>query len=152
MRNTIQKISQETLTLVNYLQEKQPGESLPYNQIEKETGVKMNIAGKGYLRSALNKLKMEKETNVGKGITIASEKSVTTIMIHRLGAIDNAVKRGERSYKHLSQSFFNKLNEDEKKQILFMGAAFGAIRVAAEMGKKSLKEATKISNYQKIEK
>jgi hypothetical protein len=141
---TLAKISEESLTLIKYLEGVEHGQILSYQKIEQDTGVKMDTAaGKSYLRTACKKLHREYSCLRGVGIEMASPKSATTLVVGRLIKIDNAVKRGERTYNNVSVAFYNELPPNEQKQINFIGAAFGAIRVAAENGKYYLKNATK---------
>ena len=141
---TLAKISEESLTLMNYLKDVEHGQILSYQQIEQDTGVKMsNPAGRSYLRTACKKLKREYSCIRGIGIKLASADTATTLVIGRLVKIDNAVKRGERTYNNVSIAFYNELTPNEQKQINFVGAAFGAIRVAAENGKYYLKNIQK---------
>ena len=143
---TLAKISEESLTLISYLKDVEHGQILSYQQIEKDTGVKMNTPnGRSYLRTACKKLKREYSCIRGVGIELASVKTASTLVIGRLVKIDNAVKRGERTYNNVSIAFYNELPPIEQRQINFIGAAFGAIRVAAENGKYYLKNAKKIT-------
>lgn len=143
---TLAKISEESLTLVNYLKDVEHGQILSYQQIEKDSGVKMNTqAGRSYLRTACKKLRREYSCIRGVGIKLASADTATTLVIGRLVKIDNAVKRGERTYNNVSVAFYNELSPAEQKQINFVGAAFGAIRVAAENGKYFLKNVVKVT-------
>jgi len=146
---TIQTISVNTISIIEYLKDKKPGEKITYKMITTATGVNMNVAGKSYLRTALHKLKLEYECIMNMGIILASEKNTTRILVHKLVKIDNAVKRGEKSYKNLNLSFYDKLSDQERKQINFIGAAFGAIRLAAENGRQIFKF-EKVSNYKSI--
>ena len=144
---TLAKISEESLTLVNYLKDVEHGQILSYQQIEQDTGVKMNtMAGRSYLRTACKKLKREYSCLRGVGIKLADKETATTLVIGRLVKIDNAVKRGERTYNNVSIAFYNELSPAEQKTINFVGSAFGAIRVAAEQGKYYLKNAVKVNN------
>ena len=141
---TLAKISEESLTLINYLKNVEHGQILSYQQIEKDSGVKMNNpAGRSYLRTACKKLKLEYSCLRGVGIKMAGADTAMTLVVGRLVKIDNAVKRGERTYNNVSMAFYNELEPAEQKQINFVGAAFGAIRVAAENGKYYLKNITK---------
>jgi len=146
---TIPQISEKTLLIVNFLSTQHPGALITYKMIERATGVKMNTAGKSYLRTALHKLKLEYERVINEGIILAWEKNTTRILTHKLTKIDNAVKRGEKSYLNLNQAFYDKLTAIERKQINFIGAAFGAIRLAAENGRKAISP-QKVSNYKQI--
>jgi hypothetical protein len=142
--STLAKISEDSLKLVNYLKDIEHGQILSYQQIEKDTGVKMNTqTGRSYLRTACKKLRREYSCLRGIGIQLASVNTATTLVVGRLVKIDNAVKRGERTYNNVSLAFYNELAPEEQKQLNFVGAAFGAIRVAAENGKYFLKNIQK---------
>lgn len=144
---TLAKISEDTLTLIRYLEGVEHGQMLSYQKIEQDTGVKMDTpAGKSYLRTACKKLHREYSCLRGVGIELASPKSATTLVVGRLVKIDNAVKRGERTYNNVSIAFYNELPPAEQKQINFIGAAFGAIRVAAENGKYYLKNTVRANS------
>ncbi len=137
---TLAKISEESLILINYLKDIEHGQILSYQQIQQDTGVKMDTpAGKSYLRTACKRLHREYSCLRGVGIEMASSKTASTLVVGRLVKIDNAVKRGERTYNNVSLAFYNELPPEEQRQINFIGAAFGAIRVAAENGKYYLK-------------
>jgi len=143
---TLAKISEESLTLINYLKDVEHGQILSYQQIEQDTGVKMNNpAGRSYLRTACKNLKREYSCLRGVGIKLASADSAMTLVVGRLVRIDNAVKRSERTYHNVSMAFYNELEPAEQKQINFVGAALGAIRVAAENGKYYLKNIAKMA-------
>jgi hypothetical protein len=143
---TLAKISEESLTLMNYLKDVEHGQILSYQQIEQDTSVKMNTpAGRSYLRTACKKLKREYSCIRGIGIKLADKHTATTLVIGRLVKIDNAVKRGERTYNNVSIAFYNELSPLEQRTINFVGAAFGAIRVAAENGKYYLKNIQKVN-------
>jgi hypothetical protein len=135
---TIAEVSQETIKIENYLSSRNYGEFVSYADIEENTGVSMDIKGKGYMRTALRRMKCEYSPVRGAGIELASEKNTTRIIIHKLEKIDNAVKRSERTYDNLIP-FHEKLNQEELKSVQLVGAAFGAIRLAAANGKRYLK-------------
>lgn len=139
---TIQEVSQETLKIESFLNEKKPGDFISYKDIHNNTDVEMNNRGKSFMRTATKRLKLEYSVVRGEGIELASPGTTISIMTHKLVRIDNAVKRGEKSYNNLIP-FYNELNEDEQKKINFVGAAFGAIRLAASNGKKMLANKSK---------
>ncbi len=148
---TLAKISEESLRLIEYFKGVEHGQMLSYQQIEKDTGVKMDTpAGRSYLRTACKNLRREYSCIRGVGIEMASPQNASTLIIGRLAKIDNAVKRGERTYNNVSIAFYNELTPAEQRQINFVGAAFGAIRVAAENGKYLLKNAQKVSEQNPI--
>lgn len=141
-KQTIPEISRETLILEEYIRNKENGVELSFEQITHETGITMDQYNKNHLRTACKRAKREYSSIYGYGIKIADTKSVMPILTNRLIKIDRTVKRGERSQKLLQQQFFNSLSEQEQKNILFIGACFGAIRVAAENGRLLFKQNT----------
>lgn len=144
------QISKETLLIEDRLKELKNGEFISYQQIENDTGVKMDNKGKSYMRSALHRLKKEYAAVRGQGIEIASIDNANTIMIGRVVKIDNAVKRGERTHKILNSEFYDQMTPDEQKQQTLIGAAFGVLRAVASNGKKVLNSsmnAKEISNH-----
>jgi len=142
---TIAKISEETLRIINYLQDIPHGQMLTYNLIAKECDVVMDTRGKSYLRTACKKLKREYSPIIGIGIELASAQTATGLVANKLVRIDKAVRRGERTYNNVTSDFYTEFTPQEQKQINFIGAAFGAIRVAAENGKHFLKNTTNMT-------
>ena len=134
-KRTIPEISKETLILEEYIRTKEDGTELSFEQITHETGITMNTYNKNHLRTACKRAKREYASIYGYGIKLADDKTVMPILTNRLVKIDRTVKRGEKSQKILQEQFFNSLSEQEQKNILFIGACFGAIRAAAENGK-----------------
>lgn len=133
---TIPDVARETLIIEEYLKDINPGTTITYSQIEQQTGVAMDNKGKKFLGTALKRLKLEKETIYGQGIVLSSPHNATRIVTHRLVKVDNAVKRAEKTHKNINSKFYNELNPEEQKKMTYIGAAFGAIRVAADMHKK----------------
>ena len=142
---TIAEISEETLKIINYLQDIPHGQLLTYADVEKDTGVKMDLKGKSYLRTACKKMKREYTPVYGVGYELASAENAIGLVTHRLVKIDKAVKRGEKTYNNVTTNFYSDFTPQEQKQINFIGAAFGAIRVAAENGKHFLKNTTNLT-------
>lgn len=150
MKKTIAQISKETLKLVDYFGRCKPGQQMTYESIENATGVTMDERGKSFMRTALHKLKIEYSVIIGKGIKLADPGTTMPIVVHKLGRIDKAVKRAERSQKNLQQKFFDSLDVPEQRQLLYLGAVFGAIRVASNNGKLvyANKKMSNVSNIQ----
>ena len=134
-RNVIAKVSEETLKIERFLDTKKPGDTISYDEIAHETGVEMTNDGKAKLRSALRRLKVEYSPVRGYGIRMADAGLVMPLLSNKIVRIDRAVKRADRTQKNLQVQFFEALTPDEQRQVLFAGAVFGAIRVAAENGR-----------------
>lgn len=134
-RKTIPEVSKETLILQTYIAAQPDGADLSFEKITVDTGIQMDAANKDHLRTACKRAKREYSSIYGYGIQLADTGSVMPILTNRLVKIDRTVKRGEKSQKLLQERFFHDLDEKEQRDILFIGACFGAIRVAAENGK-----------------
>lgn len=140
MNKTIAEISKEALQIEQYLKGCNAGEFVAYKEIEAKTGVTMDGHGKGYLRTALNRLKMEYTCVRGSGIELASPDNSMEIISQKVVKIDNSVKRAEKTYKNITHSFYDKLSNEDKKQVHFVGSVFGAIRLAANNAKSFFKK------------
>ena len=132
---TIGEVSQDTLKLQNFLSDQPHGVVLAYADIQRETGVEMFIAGRAHLRQAMKHLRREYSCIRGYGVRLADAGGVMPILSSRIKRIDRAVTRADRSQRILQDQFFTSLNEQDQKKILFAGAVFGAIRLAAEQRK-----------------
>ena len=134
-KKTVPEISKETLILQTYIEGLDNGAELSWEKIENDTGILMDNNNKAHLRTACKRARREYSCIYGYGIRLADTESVMPILTNRLVKIDKTVKRGEKSQKILQEQFFHTLSEKEQKDILFVGACFGAIRIAAENGK-----------------
>lgn len=134
-RDVIAKVSEETLKIERYIEPLPPGEVVAYETVAEETGVLMDLSGKAKLRSALRRLKREYSQIKGYGVRLADPEMVMPLISHRVVKIDSAVRRADKTHKNLQRQFFASLTPDEQRQVLFAGAVFGAIRVAAENGR-----------------
>jgi len=148
---TIQKVSEDTLKIENYLKDQNEGQEITYSEIAQETGVKMDNRGKTFLRTAFKRLKIEYECQKGKGIRLACKDSANTILVHRVVKIDNAVKKTGRTHKNLTNRFYDRLDEQEKKFSNMVGSWLGAARVIARNGKNILNTQVKLGNYKNPE-
>lgn len=129
------EVSEKVLILQNYIENQKDGAEISYITIEHETGVNMDQRGKQTLRRSIKRAKKEFSTIYNYGIKLASPETALSILSNKIIRIDNSVKRAEKTQLNLKKQFFHQLTAEEKKQILFAGAVFGAIRVAAENGK-----------------
>lgn len=151
MKKTIAELDKESIQIQEFLAIQKRGAELSYMAIEHGSGVKMDLRGKTHLRRALHRMKIEYSCTFGYGIRLADTGSVMPILSTRISRIDRAVKRGDRSQRILQEQFFNSLSAEEQKQILFAGAVFGAIRLAADQGRQLYKKRESLSATVHIE-
>lgn len=134
----IKKRNEETNRLIVYFSDQPAGQVLSYKQIEEESGVRMNYAGKQMMRSALNHLKIEYYVQRGQGIQLANAENTSLIMVGKLSKVDNSIKRASKSHKRLMK-FTEELPEEEKKSMLFLGGMFGVMRAYTIQARKYTK-------------
>jgi len=147
IKKTIAEVSEDTLKIQEFLMKCKAGEEISYDKLQHETGVEMDNSGKQKITSALRRAKLEHSTIRGYGIKLADAKSTMPILSNKVIKIDRAVRRAEKTHKNLEIQFFSSLNKDEQQKVLYIGAVFGAIRVAAENGRVIYGKITKnISN------
>lgn len=132
---TIGETNADTLKLQEYITNQPHGASLGYSLIEDETGVVMNNEGRSRLRSALKTLKREFSTVRGQGIKLADPATAMDIISTKFQRIDGAVRKADKTQRNLQNQFLENMSEPHRKQLLFAGAVFGAIRLAAEQGR-----------------
>lgn len=136
MNKTIAEVSKQTLRIEGVLKTFRPGEYIPYHTIEQLSGVRMDHKGKGYLRTALNRLRIEYSPVIGKGIELASPTNAISIVSKRVIRIDNSVKKAEKTTRRVTDQFYNQLTEAEQNNVNFIGSAFAAIRLYSQSAKK----------------
>lgn len=132
---TVGQLTEEGLRLQVFIEGLEVGREVSFLEVEKETGVRMDGKGRGSLRRALHRARREYSPMLGWGLRLADGAGVMPILSSRIRRIDGSVKRADKSQKLLQEQFFESLSLDDQKRILFAGAVFGAIRVAAEQGK-----------------
>jgi hypothetical protein len=115
-------------------------------KIQKDTGISMNEHGKTYLRTAFKRLNKVYTTIKGYGVKVADSSDTMPILVNKLTKIDKAVKRAGKTHKTLESQFFDRLEPNEQKQILYLGDVFGAIRVAADNGRVLYQKKNQMSN------
>jgi hypothetical protein len=142
-RNVVAQVSEDTLKLQRVLGSKLPGETLSYDDLAAESEVRMDNSGKAKLRTALKRLRLEYSPVHGFGVRLAEPALVMPLLSSKIVRIDRAVKRADRTQKNLQVQFFSSLTPEEQRQVLFAGAVFGAIRIAAENGRQLYNAKTK---------
>lgn len=145
---TINEVSQDTIKLEAYLEEKKPGDVLYFSEVENETGVKMTATGKGYLRTAIKRAGHLYIPVRGVGVELVSEKTATTVISHRVIRIDNSVKKAEKTTKKVADKFYEKLNNEQKNHVNFIGSVFAAIRAYSVNAKKILANRPPVQNLE----
>lgn len=140
VKKTIAEISDEALKIEAVLKTLPAGHVVSYKELEELSGVKMNLQGKGFMRTALNRLKLEYTVIHGEGIELASPDNSTRIIATRVIKIDNAVKKAEKTVKNVNNQFFEQLNDIEKKNVAYLGALFGTIRQYSQSAKTFFKK------------
>lgn len=150
---SIQKVSLETLKLETVFMSSKPGTEFTYEHLEYISGVKMDMKGKSYVRTALKRLNLPCETVRGKGIKLLSPENATTIVAYKIIKIDRSVKRAEKTTLQVKnhEEIFNSLTEKEQKDINFMAAVFAGIRSFSEQAKKQLESKPPVKIGQLVE-
>lgn len=135
MMQTVGQLTEQGLKLQVFIEGLEPGREISFLEVSKETGIAMSGEGRSALRRAMKRAKREYSAMPGWGVRLADASCVMPILSTRIRRIDSSVKRADNSQKLLQEQFFESLTAEDQKRILFAGAVFGAIRVAAEQGK-----------------
>lgn len=140
--NTIQDVSANTLKLEGIFVSAKSGEYFTYQQLQELSGVRMDNRGKGYIKSALRRMKMPYETVRGQGIKLLSKDNATKIVVRDVIRIDNSIKKAEKTTNQVRQKVYDQLTEVERKNINFLGALFGSIRSYSQSAKRIFRNDT----------
>ncbi len=143
----IQEVSNDTLKLQSLFASAAEGENYTYKEIEDITGVTMNNAGKGYMRTALSRLKLPYETTKGIGITLLAKDNALRIVVHKVVKVDRSIRKAEKTNKQVTKRMYDQLSEIEQKHINFIGASLGTVLAVASKVKSIFsKENLRVSN------
>lgn len=126
--NTFAEVSKETLAIEAYLKTLNPGAAVSYHTITKETGVPMDTKGKQYMRTAMNRLKLEYTCIRGVGIELCSPVNATGIIATKVIRIDKAVRRAGKTTKRVTSQFYDQLSESDKQHVNVVASIFGALQ------------------------
>lgn len=133
---TIAQLSEDYLRLVALVDSMPHGQMLEYLFVEDATGVRMDTRGKDQLRRAILRCGREYSVVRSVGYHLASSDTAMGILVEKLGAIDRRVKRADRATQTVQHSFLAEMPEPQQKAVIFLGSVFGAIRLAADTGKR----------------
>ena len=135
-RTSLQQASDEYLKLLGYVADLPEGAEVRYEDVERSLGIKMTQGNRQKLRRAIAASGKECTTSPNIGYRLADLGTAMPIMVDGVRKIDRAVRRGERRYQVIDQQFYDRLPPEEQAGVRFVGAAYGAIRLAADHGKK----------------
>lgn len=136
-RQSQAKMSDEYVKLLAHVVDQPDGAILNYEEVQSATGINMDTqTNRSKLRQAILRSGKEYSVIPTVGYQLADSSTAMGILTHKLLRIDTSVRRANRAQTVVQQQFFDELDEDERKGVLFLGAVFGAIRTAAENGKK----------------
>ena len=121
------KASDETLRIKEYLEQKNPGDIVTYDEIGAETGVNMNSKGKSRLRSALKSLGLDFDTIRGQAIVLASAQNGLGIVGGKMQRISSAINKSRETHRRIQERFLAEMTQEEQKRMVYIGATFAII-------------------------
>ncbi len=101
--NSIGKASQDYLILVSYIKEQVDGAELHFPQIEAQTGVKMDDAGKSKLRAVIYSSGRRYDSIKGKGIVLDAPQNTQRISDTSVKRIGGAIRRSRKTHDVLAK-------------------------------------------------
>ena len=144
---SIPDVSTHTLNIEEFLKTRKPGDLVTYKEVEKLTGMSINAGARQYLYTAMRRLKLEHETIRGVGFRLGAPDNATKIVVQKVVKVDSSVRRAEKTHRNISTAFIDQLTPEEKRQIHYTGAIFGAIRLYSQQGRKiASQQAIQIAN------
>lgn len=116
-----------------YLEPLPDGEEVSWLRLEAETGVSMDVAGKGrdYARVALRRIRRAREVIPGVGFRLSEPSTALSIIGRQFSRINGAVRKAEETNKVLSDRHLEQMSSTEQRQMIMTSGFFGAVRAAA---------------------
>jgi hypothetical protein len=136
------KASEEYKTLLEYVKAKPHGAVLDYQDVQTDTSIKMDTAGRSKLRQAIIKSGHEYQVFPGIGYELAKAQSVAPIQRRHNRRFVNAGRRAARSVKILYAEFKDEIDADTG-DLLHVTSGFLQVMI---------KESNKIETKQEIKK
>ena len=133
---SVAKSSEEYLRLLTYIEQQADGVLLTYNTVHADVGIPMTLANKNKLRRAILRSGREYAVVPKVGYQLADGETAMPILVHHMAGIDNKVSRTERAHRVIERRHYDQLTPEQQAGVRFLGSVFGAIRLAAENGKK----------------
>ena len=129
---------QKRAALQSFLERAEDGALLKWKDIEAHTKVKMDSRGRDMVRSVLDSLKRPCDSVWGVGVQLSSADTALVIMGKRFVAIDNSVKKADKTQHELATRHLSAMTDAARNRMLMLGSFFGAIRSIAESAKDHL--------------
>lgn len=137
MLASIQKRNAEVARLALYFTAMPDGEDISWLRIEHETGVVMDMHGRGLARRGLHRARRPYEAICGVGVRMSATGTALQIMRSRFVRIDGAVRRAESTRGVLAVRHLDSMEPADRERMLILAGFFGAVRAfAREAGPK----------------
>lgn len=134
-RQLSERASEDFIKLVSFIEDSRAGVLLEYQRVQEQTGVLMDMRGKAKLRNAIIHCGREYALMPTVGYQLAEARLAMPIMTRKFLSIDSRIRRAEKAHEALLE-FRESLTVEERRGFDYAGALFGAIRVAADNGKR----------------
>ena len=134
------EIEAKIARLVDYFDGLADGEEILWIRIEADTGISMDVAGKGrdYARKALRRLKRPYESIPKEGIRLSSPETAMTIVNKGFTRIDGAVRVADRTQRQLQERHLEKMSPQDQQKMIVSAGFFGAVRAFAKQASAKL--------------
>jgi hypothetical protein len=130
--------------LQSYLERQSDGETLAWLDIETATGVQMNPANRGKVRSALATLRRPFESIRGTGIRLSSPTTINTIVAGRGRSVGSAIKRWSKTIRQGTERHLSAMQGEDKERLINASSFAGALEGVMSNATKALSEAKEL--------
>lgn len=131
MKKSTAKISEESLKLRFYIKDKPSGSEILYDEVERDTGIKMDIKGRQRLRSAIVACNREWEVVKDIGYILDSVANTDRIVTHSVKKIHSQVIKTSRVCSNLKH-YVPSLSDEEKKHFTLVETVTNRMLVSSE--------------------
>jgi len=122
----------EMIKLKGFLSDVPNDASVLYSDIEKATGVRMDLRGKALMRSALNGLRREYRSDRGVGIQLEGSGNCMNLVTTKAVRVGSALKRANKTTIRMVDRYVEELPPPDKSRLIATASLFGAIMAMAK--------------------
>lgn len=147
-KKTVAEASEEMLRLKAYLKPFPVGSKIPYQKMENETGVKMDVDSKGrqYMRSALRSLRIAWTCIVGEGIELMSGQNSVRLQHRESAGINNRIKRASKVTEIAMEQHLEDMTPADREMTEMTASLYARHTVLAKIGERQYKKVIKTIN------
>jgi hypothetical protein len=139
----IEEVSKDTLAIEAFFSTVDPDALATYAEIQRHSGVTMDLSGKAKLRVAAKRAGLNYSTIKGVGIRFAGPRTGCELVLSREQRVTRAARRAEKVADAVYKEYGVEMDAHDREIVAVTAAAFATIRVLAEEKRREIRAAAR---------